>query len=40
LAFLIPAIVHIAAQKPITPSDGPIALILTPTRELTLQIMG
>ena len=38
LAFLIPAIVHINAQPLIEPGDGPIVLILTPTRELAMQI--
>lgn len=38
LAFLVPAIVHINAQPLIEPGDGPIVLILTPTRELAMQI--
>lgn len=38
LAFLLPAIVHINAQPFLEPGDGPIVLILAPTRELALQI--
>eukprot|EP00960_Hanusia_phi_P048966 759280-Hanusia_phi.AAC.1 len=38
LAFLLPAIVHINAQPYLKPGDGPIVLILAPTRELALQI--
>jgi ATP-dependent RNA helicase DDX5/DBP2 len=38
-AFLLPALVQIEAQAPLTRSDpGPIALILAPTRELAVQI--
>jgi len=38
LAYLLPGIVHIAAQPPLRPGDGPIGLILAPTRELAMQI--
>eukprot|EP01069_Polyplicarium_translucidae_P003587 Polyplicarium_translucidae@DN2358_c0_g1_i3.p1 len=38
LAFLLPAIVHINAQPYLRPGDGPIVLILAPTRELVEQI--
>lgn len=38
LAFILPAIVHINAQPLLKPGDGPIVLILAPTRELALQI--
>merc|ERR1719192_3000734 len=38
LAFLLPAIVQISAQPPLGPTDGPIALIVAPTRELAKQI--
>eukprot|EP01068_Selenidium_serpulae_P012766 Selendium_serpulae@DN5877_c0_g1_i7.p1 len=38
LGFLLPAIVHINAQPHLRPGDGPIALILAPTRELADQI--
>eukprot|EP00931_Biecheleriopsis_adriatica_P117110 TRINITY_DN9265_c0_g1_i1.p1 TRINITY_DN9265_c0_g1~~TRINITY_DN9265_c0_g1_i1.p1 ORF type:complete len:723 (-),score=147.39 TRINITY_DN9265_c0_g1_i1:7-1893(-) len=37
LAFLLPALVHITAQPHLTEREGPIALILSPTRELALQ---
>eukprot|EP00808_Paulinella_micropora_P002498 g29199.t1 len=40
LSFLLPAIVHINAQPPLQPGDGPIVLILSPTRELAQQTMG
>merc|ERR1719510_2333144 len=40
LAFLLPAIVHINAQPLLRPKDGPIVLILAPTRELAVQIKG
>jgi len=38
LAFLLPAIVHINAQPALSRGDGPIALVLAPTRELAVQI--
>jgi ATP-dependent RNA helicase DDX5/DBP2 len=38
LAFLLPAIVHILAQQELRRGDGPIVLILAPTRELAVQI--
>ena len=38
LAFLLPSIVHINAQPVLKPRDGPIVLILAPTRELATQI--
>jgi len=40
LAFALPALTHIDAQPPIDRSrrDGPIALVLVPTRELAQQI--
>lgn len=37
-AFLWPMLVHIMDQKDLGPGDGPIGLILAPTRELSLQI--
>eukprot|EP01084_Bolivina_argentea_P121058 214591_1 len=40
LAFLLPAIVHINAQPKLKYGDGPIALIIAPTRELACQIEG
>ena len=38
LSFLLPAIVHINAQPHLAPGDGPIVLVLAPTRELACQI--
>lgn len=38
LAFLLPMFRHIRAQEPLSDGDGPIALIMTPTRELCMQI--
>jgi len=38
LAFLLPAIVHINAQPMLDRGDGPIVLVLAPTRELACQI--
>lgn len=38
LSFLLPAIVHINAQPLLRPGDGPIVLVLCPTRELACQI--
>ncbi|XP_017490920.1 PREDICTED: ATP-dependent RNA helicase p62-like [Rhagoletis zephyria] len=38
LAFTLPAIVHINNQPPLQRGDGPIALVLAPTRELAQQI--
>merc|ERR1719193_2840887 len=34
LAFILPAIVHINAQPLLRPGDGPIVLVVAPTREL------
>ena len=38
LAYLLPMLRHIADQPPLAERDGPIGLILVPTRELCLQI--
>merc|ERR1712178_487 len=38
LAFLLPAIVHINAQPYPSKGDGPIVLVMVPTREIALQI--
>lgn len=40
LAYLLPGIVHINAQPPLRPGDGPVGLILAPTRELAMQIQS
>jgi len=39
LSFVLPAIVHINAQPLLSRGDGPIVLILSPTRELAQQTM-
>ena len=38
LAFCLPAIIHIMAQPTLNHGDGPVALILSPTRELAKQV--
>lgn len=38
IAFLLPMFRHIKDQKPLETLDGPIGLIMTPTRELATQI--
>ncbi|KXS20823.1 p68 RNA helicase [Gonapodya prolifera JEL478] len=40
LAYVLPSIVHINAQPYLNPGDGPIVLVLAPTRELAVQIKG
>jgi superfamily II DNA/RNA helicase len=36
-AFVIPALIHIQRQEPMQRGDGPIVLVLSPTRELAQQ---
>lgn len=38
LAYILPALVHISYQEKLARGDGPIALVLAPTRELAQQI--
>ena len=38
LAFLLPLFRHMNAQPPLEDDDGPISIIMTPTRELCMQI--
>ena len=38
LAYIIPLLIHILDQKPLEKNEGPIGLILAPTRELCQQI--
>ncbi|GFT09438.1 probable ATP-dependent RNA helicase DDX46 [Nephila pilipes] len=38
LAFLLPMLRHIMDQTPLESDDGPIGIIMTPTRELAMQI--
>ncbi|CAH0761124.1 unnamed protein product [Diatraea saccharalis] len=40
LAYMLPAAVHIVHQQRIQRGDGPVALILAPTRELAQQIQS
>lgn len=39
VAFLWPMLIHIMDQKELQPGDGPIGLILAPTRELSQQVL-
>nr|XP_050025408.2 probable ATP-dependent RNA helicase DDX5 [Dermacentor andersoni] len=38
LAYLLPAVIHVSRQPPLQQGDGPIAVVLAPTRELAKQI--
>lgn len=38
LAFIVPALAHISVQEPLKPGDGPLCVVLAPTRELAQQI--
>ncbi|PVV01646.1 hypothetical protein BB560_003924 [Smittium megazygosporum] len=38
LAYILPMIRHIKAQRPLKAMEGPIAMIMAPTRELAVQI--
>ena len=38
LAFMLPAIVHAKAQPSPAAGEGPIVLVLAPTRELATQV--
>jgi len=40
LAYLLPALVHMMAQPELGPGEGPIALVLVPTRELARQTLA
>lgn len=40
LSFLLPCVVHINAQPLLERGDGPIVLVLAPTRELAVQIQN
>jgi ATP-dependent RNA helicase DDX5/DBP2 len=40
LQYMLPATVHINNQERLTRGEGPIALILAPTRELAQQIQS
>ncbi|SAM77425.1 related to RNA helicase [Ustilago bromivora] len=38
MAFLLPMFRHIKDQRPVEPSEGPVGIVMTPTRELAVQI--
>ncbi|KAH7960494.1 hypothetical protein HPB49_020372 [Dermacentor silvarum] len=38
LAYVLPAVIHVSRQPPLQQEDGPIAVVLAPTRELAKQI--
>lgn len=38
IAFLLPMFRHILDQRPLDPMEGPVGIIMTPTRELATQI--
>lgn len=38
LAYLAPMMVHIVAQAPVVIGEGPVGIVLAPTRELAIQI--
>lgn len=38
LQYIIPALIHISHQRKLSRGDGPIVLVLSPTRELAQQI--
>ena len=38
LAYVLPLIRHIRDQRPLEEGEGPIGIIMAPTRELTFQI--
>ncbi|ETS60978.1 hypothetical protein PaG_04909 [Moesziomyces aphidis] len=38
MAFLLPMFRHIKDQRPVETSEGPVGIIMTPTRELAVQI--
>ncbi|CAO1385665.1 unnamed protein product [Diamesa serratosioi] len=38
LAYMLPALIHISNQRPLSRGEGPIVLVLAPTRELAQQI--
>jgi len=40
LAYILPAIVHVNHQEPLARNDGPIVLVMAPTRELAQQIQA
>lgn len=39
-SYLVPALVHIAAQPRLRRDEGPICLVIVPTRELAQQVLS
>ena len=39
LGYLLPALIHAYHQPKLEPGDGPLVLVLAPTRELAQQIL-
>lgn len=40
ISFMLPACIHINHQPPLAHNDGPIVLVLCPTRELAIQVQA
>lgn len=38
IAFLLPLLRHVKAQRPVGGGEGPVAVVMSPTRELAMQI--
>lgn len=38
MAYALPMLVHLVAQEELKPGQGPVGLVLVPTRELTVQV--
>ena len=38
MAYMIPVIRHVESQRKVQEGEGPIALVMTPTRELARQV--
>jgi len=38
IAFLLPLLRHLKDQRPVGTAEGPISIIMSPTRELAMQI--
>jgi superfamily II DNA/RNA helicase len=38
ISYLLPTLKHVMAQRPVEEGEGPIVIIMTPTRELARQV--